>query len=497
MNNSLLKNSLSSIVQFLVNSITLFIFYKFLLNTIGPEDIGIWAMVLGMSSLGQIASFGFSGGAVKYVAQYLSWQREDKVADVIQTSLLSVGFLVAIFVFLVYPFIKLFIIHATGAHNANKVEQILPLGLISLWLMICGNVLFSSLDGYQRMYLRNYILMSSAVINLCLCFFVIPKFQIQGLAYLSLFQNLLLVAFCWIQLKRLNGLLPIFPFRWNRELFIEIIGYNVKFQLISFSAMFCEPITKYFLGIFGGIASVAYYEMASRLSAQIRGVIVSSNQAIVPTIANYAYRKDEKIREIYINSFHLLLFIIVPLYSILLLAVPLISHIWIGSNNKIFIFAIYLFFISHIFNILSNPAYFSNIGTGQLASNLIAHLGMATSNIILSYFFGKLWGGLGVITAWAITFLLGSLYIFICYNKKHKISLNILFPKNLSRLLLFVFFISSFSIVISLVFINHSIVLTNIVVIFFAAVFIAYSQWKHPFRIKIFGWFYGRNYDNN
>ena len=488
MKNRLIKNASTSVVQFLVNAVILFIFYRFLLSTIGAADIGIWSLVLGISSLSQVAAFGFAGGAVKYVAQYLARQQEDKVSKVIQTSLLSVGILVGVFLLLGFPFFKMFILNAAGTENAFKVEQILPLGMVCLWLMVLVSVVFSSLDGYQRIDLRNYIFMGSSALNLGLCFFVVPRFHLLGLAYLNLIQNCLLVISGWLLLRRLNRHLPVVPLYWDYRILREVISYNVKFQLISFTTMLCEPTTKYFLGIFGGMASVGFFEMAIRLARQIRGVFVSANQAVVPVIANLIEQDAEKVRRMYIDSFQLLLFTTLPVYSVLILAAPVISRVWLGSFNEFFIFSLWTLFLAHIFNLLSNPAYFVNMGTGNLTDNLIAHVGMASCNLLLAYVLGLHWGGRGVVVAWALALFVGSLCILISYNRNHHISTNDILPWPFIRLVVFVlglFFLGEIGLLLSN---GFNAIATNLLVASAVTAGIFYQQIRHPFYTKLRGW---------
>jgi len=63
----ILINAIMSVVQIVVIGIVLFILYRFLLNTIGVEQLGIWSLVLATTSVTQIASFGLSGSVVKFV----------------------------------------------------------------------------------------------------------------------------------------------------------------------------------------------------------------------------------------------------------------------------------------------------------------------------------------------------------------------------------------------------------------------------------------------
>ena len=58
----------SSIIQTVVSGITVFILFKYILKTIGPEKLGIWSLVLAASSMVQVANLGMSGSIVKNAA---------------------------------------------------------------------------------------------------------------------------------------------------------------------------------------------------------------------------------------------------------------------------------------------------------------------------------------------------------------------------------------------------------------------------------------------
>jgi O-antigen/teichoic acid export membrane protein len=66
----ILTNATSSVVQIVISGISLFFLYKFLLETIGVTQLGIWSLVLAMSSMIQVANFGLTGSIVKNIADY-------------------------------------------------------------------------------------------------------------------------------------------------------------------------------------------------------------------------------------------------------------------------------------------------------------------------------------------------------------------------------------------------------------------------------------------
>lgn len=422
-------NALSSILQFSVNTIVLFVYYRFLLQTIGVKDIGIWSLVLSISSLTYISSFGFSGGAVKFVAKYTAQGNERKASSVIQTSVISVAILVGGIMLLGYPAIKFFFSKLISDDSLNRVYTILPQGVLSLWLMMIANVIFSGLEGYQRMDIKNYLMIFGGVFNLLLCYLFVPKYGLYGLACIVVMQQVILIFLSWLFLKRQCLSLPAVPFQWEGKIFKEIIGYNLKFQFISITTMFYDPIIKFLLNNFGGLSAVGFYEMASKFTLQIRGFIVSANQALVPVIANFNESMPEKIRKVYVDSFNLLLFLTLPIYSSCVLLIPIISKVWIGEYNSIFICTSVFLLASHFINILSSPAYFTNVGKGDLGWILFAHSLMAIFNLIGGYIFGNLFGWIGVVANWTVVFIGGSSIIYFSFNHSNKIKLYELFPK--------------------------------------------------------------------
>ncbi len=88
-----------------------------------------------------------------------------------------------------------------------------------------------------------------------------------------------------------------------------------------------EPVTKAFLSKFGGLAMVGYYEMASRLVSQLRGLIVSANQVIIPVVAEAKERNDNSVKPLYIKTFSIILFINILLTSGIIIVAPIISYL--------------------------------------------------------------------------------------------------------------------------------------------------------------------------
>jgi len=274
-----------SIIQIIIIGSTLFILYKFLLTTIGVEQLGIWSLVLAATSVTKIADFGLSASVVKFVAKYIARKETENVSNIIQTAAFSVAVFVGVLLIIGYPIVKGILRGVLPYESFPIALSVLPYAFLALWSMVVTSVFQSGLDGCQRIDLRSFLLMGGAIIHLVLCFVLAPTYGLIGVAYARVIQNIIILLSSWFLLRRCLPLLPILPYKWNINLFNEIVGYGINFQIISVSAMFYDPITKALLSKYGGPSLVGYYEMASRMILQLRALIVSANQVLVPVIA--------------------------------------------------------------------------------------------------------------------------------------------------------------------------------------------------------------------
>ncbi len=485
----LLINATMSVMQILIVGGVLFILYKFLLTTIGIIQFGIWSVVVTTTSVTQIANLGLSASSVRFVAKYVAREENENVSGVIQTTSLSIGIFIGLVVLIGYPIIRWILAFVIPSESLSLALSILPLSLIALWITMVTSTFQAGLDGYQRIDLRSLLLMGGAIIHLLLCFILAPAYGLMGLAYAEVVRNFIIMALSWFLLRKQLPILPLIPHKWNKKLFREVIAYSIKFQIISLTTMLYDPITKAFLSKFANLSMVGYYEMASKMVLQFRSFIVSANQVIVPAIANLQEKEPEKIQSLYLTSYKLLFYLSLPLYSFIIICAPLISELWIGRYENVFVFFGILLSIGWFLNTLNVPSYFAYLGIGELRWNVAAHVAVGVLNAGLGFILGKLYDGTGVVMAWVISLALGSSIVYIAYHINNKIPLSELIPKE-SRIvasicLLSIIFI--FLLIPKIDYIPNPLLLNSIILLIFSAIIVV-PLWFHPMRKKLTGW---------
>ncbi len=302
----LLINALTSVAQVLTVGAGYVLLYRFLLAYIGAERIGIWSVVIAATSIANAANLGLSAGTVKFVAKYLALGREETVSGVVQTTAVTLCLFSGAVLLAVYPFSEWIFRHIVPASRLAETAPLLPYVFFSMWLMVVGSVFLAGLDGYQRIDIRAGLVMSGTLIFLALSFILVPAHGLMGLAYARVAQDGFTLAGGWLMLKRRLRPLPVFCFKWDKRLFREMLGYGVNFQLISVSVMLCDPLTKGMLARFGGLGMAGLYEMASRMIGQLKALLVTASQALVPAIADLHEKEPETVQKLYDNSYRLI-----------------------------------------------------------------------------------------------------------------------------------------------------------------------------------------------
>jgi O-antigen/teichoic acid export membrane protein len=253
--------------------------------------------------------------------------------------------------------------------------------------------------------------------------------------------------------------------------------------------MFYDPITKALLSKFGGLSMVGYYEMANRMIQQFRALIVSANQVLVPSIADLQEKSPEKIRSVYLTNYNLLFYLALPLYTMIIISTPLISELWIGHYERIFVILGILLSAGNFLNTLAGPSYFANLGTGLLRWNVISHITIAILNAGLGAIFGIIFNGFGVVVAWIITLSLGSAVIYVAYHIENKIPLRELFPEDSRKMagLCILIVLISFVIQPRIIYNTNAIIL-NIALIIAVLFLMLTMLYFHPMRKRMVEW---------
>ena len=420
MKDRLVKNIFSAAGQTIVQAIMVLMLYRYLINRIGIDQLGIWSIVLATASAVRVGELGFSGSIIKFVAAYRAQGNDQAAAESLQTAAISVSALLAIILTIAYPLLLFFLPHVLPAASLDAGRSILPYGLVSLWLTSVSDVWMNALDACLRSALRAGIMIFSNLVFFILALKGVELYGLVGLAIAQVAQGFILLTVGWVVIRSVMHKLPIFPKQWKFVRFRKMLGYGINFQINSFVVLLFEPVTKILIGRYGGLAAAGYFEMAERMVIKVRALVVESNRVIVPVYAGMtSYKIDAP--DLYARNTQNLLFLTIPVFAGLMALTPAICEVWVGSFQPQFvIMGVWLSF-AWFLNTVGAPAYFAYLGQGKLRWVTTAHIVMGATNIFFGLTLGSIFGWQGVLAAFVGSLVLGSLIPVWAFHFEHRI----------------------------------------------------------------------------
>lgn len=489
----LLINTGMAALQMAVVGGSFFLLYAYVVGAIGKEDFGVWALVFSITTTGSIANLGMAASAVKFVSQYLAREEHAYLDRLMQTAVVSVALVLGIILVLAYPLFQWLLgLFVEPADKLPDAWAILPYAIGSFWLISVGGVFQSCLDGLHRVDLRSWVVMIGAVAYLGFAYWRVPQNGLIGIAEAQLMQAGLVCGLSWIVLRVKRRSLPLVPWRWDRNAFREMLGYSINFQGIAVTQLFLEPAVKALVSRFGGLATLASFEFAYRMVFLIRSLFSAAHQAIVPTIADIKERAPDLLRGVYTRSYRLLVFLLVGAVPLFIVLTPVISRLWIGQYDAAFVGFSAILFVAWSLNLLANPAYFANLGTGELRWNLIGHVVMAVLSGGGGLVLGSVFGGYGVVAAYATGLAVGSLLIAWAYEKRYAIQRWPLFGTPTVWLgLAALGGLAGGVLLYQQLHESWPVVVLGIGLVVGYGVIVIIPWWRHPMRAELVGWVQG------
>lgn len=461
----LFRNATLTVAQVVLSATFLFAVYKYLLGAIGPEQMGVWSIVMALSTVARITDLGFAGGMTRFVAKYQALDDHEAVLEVVETGTLSLAVLSVLILTISYPLLRLGLPHVMTPTSAALALKLLPFALASFGALAVAGAYLSTLDGLQRADLRNLILMGGTLLYGVLIPLCVWRLGFEGLGWAQLGQSLtILVVAGWMVRVKLR--LALVPHRWTTSRFKEMLGYNVHLQLTTFASLLGDPLTKLLLSHFGSLPMVTYYEMALKMVSQFRAIVVNVNQVLVPSIARAQEKNIEELRDIFKKTLSSVFLISLFFYGIAITSLPLASDIWIGHYNSTFTYSAIILIAAMQINSFIVPIFFTNLGTGKAKENSLSQLSIGFSNIILGFLLGIALGGWGVILSYGLSIAIGSVILLALFVRQGNFDSHIIIPPNPGRLI--------------------SAIASSIGIFL-----IIDSQWRESHRMHILGMFFG------
>ena len=430
----LTRNALFSVAQTVLSGIILFELYRFLTRHLTIADIGVWSLVMASTAVGRLSEFGLGGGVVKFVAGDRGAGNARLAVSTVGMAALMVGAAVGVACLALYIVLDRVLTYVLPDSNSvASGHMLLPYALAALLVAIVANVFLGALDGCQRSDLRGVLQVATAAVQLGAAYWVVPRQGLAGLGWTQVAQSMFLLMGAMLTVL-VQFRLPLAAWlSWNRSRARELFSYGSSFQVAAVGQLLFDPAVKALLSLFGGLALTGYYELASRMILQLRGILVSAYSALVPYIAHRIGAQGAQEFELcraYLSSYRLLVVLAVPYYGLIGVSLPPLLAFWLGRFEPQFLTVAVLCWAGWMLNTMVGPSYFLWLAIGRLRWTVASHIVIGALTPLLGGSLGWLFGGYGVVTGAMIALVAGSYVSVFAFHREYHISVRELLPRD-------------------------------------------------------------------
>lgn len=401
---TLLANTSSNVVQFLVYAILVFVMTPIYVRELGEYDYGVWQILASMLGYFGILDLGLQATISRYAARFVGLGDRPALTRLFSTSLIMLSVIailpVLILVVLAFASAEAF---APGPNSTEKYRLVLLLLSGSVFVMLVSFSVSSFLEGLQRYVIKNNIVMGHSI---ALAFaFVWLNDHFDPLILLSVLSfglgvsRLLMLTFVlfWNSKHRLR-----FAFRdADKDLAIEMGKFGGKSFAQGASATAESQTDVLIIGALMGPQFVVFYSIPDALARYIQNLGWAISHSFMPAFSHLDARTEQPVvQSLFLNASRVAVTGLWPIAAgVIILGDEFIS-LWIGEEyiegNEILIVAMTMYYFTPMLNPFSTR-YLTAVGKHGLLAKIypVRLVSNWALSILLMFEFGLLGVALG------------------------------------------------------------------------------------------------------
>ena len=382
---NMLSGTISMGLGLLVSAIK----YPLYIHFLGYEHYGVWLLLSTILTFAQMGLLGIAPAIIKYVAEEYGKNNHKAIQEYFITALYTIlvfgMMLLGVSIFLKEQIILLL---GLGGENVELFSGLFTYMVIFSIVVLAYQVLNAVLSGIGRIDVANYSQTALQILPLIISVpLLLSGKGIISLLLANYFAYLIIFSFNFIKANEIAhlNLLNITSYSWLRAQ--KMLAYGSNILIGSMLSMMLLPITKIFFARTIGIEVVPVFELAYRISMQLRSVFEVAFRALMPEVSKFSSVVNQKnvaiIKKITSKSYRLIFLGATPLYLLTFMLAKVLFKVWLGGSyipSTVSVFRVMLL-VSFV-SLLGVIPYYINMGCGKVRTILIHHVCCTAGTLI-------------------------------------------------------------------------------------------------------------------
>lgn len=415
----MLRKAAYSAANTVATGAALFFTYRLLIGRVGLDGVGVWALLNGVAGFVRLGEFGVSISGAKAIAEATERQDGSCAARIVGSGFILCIAGAAFFGIMVTAGLM---VGFPGLISDPSTRSVAIGCVTSACIAVVTAPLRAALDGYHQVEVRQFTIMTQQLVFLVVGVFLVMPERVETIVGSQIIST---VVAALLQFSLVWRVLKIAPSRWRFDLGTcrSLWRTGTPLQGLLVVQQLYEPLTKLLLHAFGEYSSIARFEMANRVVVQVRLILVSAMEVLVPHVAALAIRSRNAAFATYQRVGGSVMIVAPAAFAAVWAAMPAVSVFWLGEPDiELLVFGIILS-AGWFANVVAAPAYFHMIAHDMQKVVFGGHLAMGLINLTIGAAFGTVLSSYGVVIGWSVALVAGSAYLIRRFHVTHTQSL--------------------------------------------------------------------------
>ena len=374
---TLVANTSSNVIQFLVYAVLVFVMTPIYVRVLGQYDYGIWQILASMIGYFGILDIGLQATISRFAARFVGLNDKLSLTRLFSTATIMLCLIA------VLPALALIILAHTSANmfapdqdSIDKYKLILLLMSANVFIMLVSFSISSFLEGLQRYVIKNNIVMGHSIILACAFVLLHDKFDplilLSALSLLSGVSRLVMLTLVLFWRSE-HGLQFSFSGA-DRKLAVELGKFGGKSFAQSAAATAEAQSDVLIIGVILGPQFVVFYSIPDALARYIQNLGWAITHSFLPAFSHLDARTEQSaVRSLYLIASRVTVISLWPIAAGVLMLGDEFIALWVGSElidgNEMLIIALSMYYFTPMLNPYSTR-YLTAVGEHGLLAKI-------------------------------------------------------------------------------------------------------------------------------
>jgi O-antigen/teichoic acid export membrane protein len=408
------RNILSNLVGNIIYAVIGFMLAPIMIHGLGDLHYGMWVLALSLLGSYGLIDTGMRITMQRFVARFKGMNQRESLNQVLATTMvLTVA--ASLVLCALTAFLTLFLpnFFHVGVASRSLFRRVLALLGLSIAFIFPTRALTTYLSGIQRFDLFNFGSTVTSILRAILIIATLHSgFGLLGVAGVTLAVEALSLPFYWLLLKRAD---PGASLHWRNCHLLrmrELAGFSFFAYLGTAGDYLRYSTDSAVISRFLGVALVTPFSVAGRLMDNFRALIATFNSPLMPRMSEIdSQGRPADLKEFFVRTTKMTSLISLFIGSLVLLDGKSLLRLWLGEHFVSSYGLLLVLTVGYVLTLAQTPSVSLMFAKGRHRLLGCWTLGEGAANLLLSVYWARQYGLVGVALGTTVPMLVTGLLI--------------------------------------------------------------------------------------